>query len=126
MQLRKTQTKINNQQQHNQAATEVTLLGVLLDIKLFFELHVKNIAKKAYWKYTTIRKLQKCLPKNIAIKIVKTFIHPHFNYCSVLLTASPVQTRNMVDSIFYRSCQNTLNDHVSTREVLIDQLQLQP
>lgn len=42
MQLRKTQTKINNQQQHNQAATEVTLLGVLLDIKLSFELHVKK------------------------------------------------------------------------------------
>lgn len=105
---------------------EITLLGVQLDNKLTFESHAKVIAQKVYWKCATVRKFRKCLSKNVIIKIFKTFIYPHFNYCNLLFTSAPMQTRNLVNSIFFRSCRTILSDYTSTHEDLLKQLQLNP
>ena len=54
-------------------------LGMILDSKLDFSLHLKNAQNKVN-KTGLLRKLQDTLPRTSLITIFKSFIRPHLDY----------------------------------------------
>ena len=57
-----------------------THLGMILDNKLDFSLHLKNVQRKVNKTITVIRKLQNILPRESLITVYKSFIRPHLDY----------------------------------------------
>ena len=61
-----------------------THLGVMLDVKLIFEEHLKNVINKTSKTRGLLRKLSNLLPRQALVTIYKTFIRPHLDYGDVL------------------------------------------
>lgn len=59
------------------------LLGVLIDDGLLFHQHIKNIKQIVNKKLFSIKKIF-YLPFSVKVQFFKTFILPHFDYCSAL------------------------------------------
>ena len=55
-------------------------LGMILDTKLDFSLHLKNVQNKVNKTIGLLRKLQDTLPRASLITIFKSFIRPHLDY----------------------------------------------
>ena len=55
-------------------------LGMILDTKLDFSLHLKNVQNKVNKTIGLLRKLQDTLPRTSLIIIFKSFIRPHLDY----------------------------------------------
>ena len=58
-------------------------LGMVLDTKLDFSLHLKNVQNKVN-KTKLLRKLQDTLPSTSLITIFKSFIRPHLDYGDII------------------------------------------
>ena len=61
---------------------EMELLGVTLDNKLKFEGQIRKICRKVSQQVAVLSLLKKILPLELRIDIYRSFIAPHFNYCS--------------------------------------------
>ena len=59
-------------------------LGIILDAKLDFSLHLKNIQNKVNKTIGLLRKLQDTLPRTSLITIFKSFIRPHLDYGDII------------------------------------------
>ena len=60
------------------------LLRMVLDTKLDFSLHLKNIQNKVNKTIGLLRKLQDTLPRTSLITIFKSFIRPHLDYGDII------------------------------------------
>ena len=58
-------------------------LGMILDNKLDFSLHLKNVQRKVNKTVTLIRKLQNILSRESLITVYKSFIRPHLDYGNI-------------------------------------------
>ena len=58
-------------------------LGVILDTKLTFDEHLKNISLKIK-SLGLLQKLQNLLPRSTPITIYKAFVRPHLDYGDIL------------------------------------------
>ena len=61
-----------------------THLGVILDVKLTFEEHLKNVFNKTNKTIGLLKKLSNLLPRQALVTIYKAFIRPHLDYGDVL------------------------------------------
>ena len=61
-----------------------THLGVILDVKLTFEEHLKNVFNKTNKTIGLLMKLSNLLPRQTLVTIHKVFIRPHLDYGDVL------------------------------------------
>ena len=59
-------------------------LGMILDTKLDFSLHLKNVQNKVNKTIGLLRKLQDTLPRTLLITIFKSFIRPHLDYGDII------------------------------------------
>ena len=59
-------------------------LGMILDTKLDFRLHLRNVQKKVNKTIGLLRKLQDTLPRASLITIFKSFIRPHLDYGDII------------------------------------------
>ena len=59
-------------------------LGMILDTKLDFSLHLKYVQNKANKTIGFLRKLQDTLPRTLLITIFKSFIRPHLDYGDII------------------------------------------
>ena len=59
-------------------------LGMILDTKLDFRLHLKNVQNKVNKTIGLLRKLQDTLPRASLITIFKSFIRPHLDYGDII------------------------------------------
>ena len=59
-------------------------LGMILDTKLDFSLHLKNVQNKVNKTIGLLRKLQDTLPRTSLITIFKSFIRPHLDYGDII------------------------------------------
>ena len=62
-------------------------LGVKIDKNLTWESHIIYISKKIAKVLGELRRLKPYLPRDILITIYKSFIQPHFDYCSEIWAA---------------------------------------
>ena len=61
--------------------TEVKLLGVTIDFKLKFDIHVSNICKKASRQLEILKRIGNNLCKLGKLNIYYSFVLSNFNYC---------------------------------------------
>ena len=59
-------------------------LGVILDVKLTFEEHLKNVFRKTNKTIGLLQKLSNLLPRQALVTIYKVFFRPHLDYGDVL------------------------------------------
>ena len=59
-------------------------LGMILDSKLDFSLHLKNVQNKVNKTIGLLRKLQDTLPRTSLITIFKSYIRPHLDYGDII------------------------------------------
>ena len=59
-------------------------LGMILDTKLDFSLHLKNVQSNVNKTIGLLRKLQDTLSRTSLITIFKSFIRPHFDYGDII------------------------------------------
>ena len=59
-------------------------LGIILDSKLDFNIHVDNKIKKRYRMIGVIKRLSVNVPRKVLLTIYKSFIRPHLDYGDIL------------------------------------------
>ena len=80
-------------------------LGVILDVKLTFEEHLKNVFNKTNKTTGLLRKLSSLLPRHALVTIFKAFVGPHLDYGDVIYDqAFNNSFRTKMESIQYNAC----------------------
>ena len=80
-------------------------LGVILDVKLTFEEHLKNVFNKTNKTIGFLRKLSNLLPRQALVTIYKAFVRPHLDYGDVLYyQALNNSFHAKIESIQYNAC----------------------
>ena len=86
-----------------QSATQKHL-GMLLDIKLNFQEHLKNIYSKVNKTISLLRKLHNTLPRLSLLTIYKSFIRPHLDYGDIIYDqAYTASFHQKIESVQYNS-----------------------
>ena len=60
------------------------VLGVTIDKKLIFAMHLSNITKNANIKFNTLTRVQKCMTTDKKKCIFSLFIKSQFTYCHLI------------------------------------------
>ena len=63
-------------------SSEIQLLGVTLDNKFKFDSHIASICRKVGGQVNALNRPKKVLPCKTKEALYRTFILPHFDYCS--------------------------------------------
>ena len=77
-------------------------LGMILDTKLDFNLHLKNVQNKVNKTIGLLRKLQDILPRTSLISIFKSFIRPRIDYEDIIYDRA-CNTHQNIESIQYNA-----------------------
>ena len=104
-----------------------THLGVILDVKLTFEEHLKNVFNKTNKTIGLLKKLSNLLPRQALVTIYKAFIRPHLDYGDVLYDqAFNNSFHAKMESIQYNACL-TITGAIrgSSREKIYQELGLE-
>ena len=64
---------------------ELKSLGVTIDNNLTFSSHIKLVLSKIHAKIAALRRIRNFIDSDTAVKLYKSYILPHFDYCSPLL-----------------------------------------
>ena len=86
---------------------EEKILGVIIDNKLRFKSHVKNLCKKASQKIWALSRLINYLNDSKKKMIFNALIKSQFSYCPLVWMFCSRQTNNMINKIHER----VLNNH---------------
>ena len=82
-----------------------THLGAILDVKLTFEEHLKNVFNKINKTIGLLKKFSNLLPRQDLVTIYKAFIRPHLDYGDVLYEkAFNKSFQAKMESIQYIAC----------------------
>ena len=92
---------------------EDKIFGVVIDNKLRFKSHVKNICKKASQKIWALSCLINYLNDFKKKIIFNDLIKSQFSYCPLVWMFCSRQTSNMIKEIHERALRILLNDHFS-------------
>ena len=80
-------------------------LGVILDVRLTFEEHLKNVFNKTNERIGLLRKLSNLLPRQALVTIYKAFVRPYLDYGDVLYDqAFDNSFHAKIESIQYNAC----------------------
>ena len=80
-------------------------LGVIVDVKLTFEEHLKNVFNKTNKTIGLLRKLFNLLPRQALVTIYKAFVRPYLDYGDVLCyKAFNNSFHAKIESIQYNAC----------------------
>ena len=80
-------------------------LGVILDVKLTFQEHLKNVFNKTNKTIGLLRKLSNLLPRQALVSIYEAFVRPHLDYGDVVYDqAFNNSFRAKMKSIQYNAC----------------------
>ena len=82
-----------------------TYFEFILDVKLTFEEHLKNVFNKTNKMIGLLRKLSNLLPRQAVVTIYKAFVRPHLDYSDVLYDqAFSNSFHAKMESIQYNAC----------------------
>ena len=84
------------------------LLGITIDNKLNFLLHATNVRRAVNIRLYSIKKLF-YLPFQVKLQFFKTFILPHFDYCSTLLIYFKKRAIQKIADCYYLSIYKLFN-----------------
>jgi hypothetical protein len=95
-----------------------TLLGVILDEYLTFDLHTISICKKVNWKISVLKKSSYLFNINFRITLFKLFIISKYDYCSTLFFHfQDALNEQRLDKNFRKSLKSYLNIKLSNLNI---------
>ena len=107
----------NNTKMKN--SNEEKILGIIIDNKLKFKSHVKNLCKKASQKIWALSRLTNYLNDSEKKLIFDAILKSQFSYCPLVWMFCSRQTNNMINKLHERALRLVLNDHISDFETLL-------
>ena len=96
------------------SSPSVKLLGVNLDENLDFNLHTKELCRKAGAQLNVLQRLSKYLDLDSRMTIFKSFIASHFKYCSIVWHSCGIQNTNKLEKLHYRALRFVYMDFSSS------------
>ena len=105
-------TKIKNSKKEK-------ILGVIIDIKLRFKNHVKNLCKKASQEICALSRLISYLNDSERKIILNALIKLRFSYCPLAWIICSRQTNNLINKKHERTLKIVLTDHIIDFETML-------
>ena len=95
------------------------LLGLIVDKKLNFDLHLRTLCKKVNQKVSALARIVRILPFPKRHLILKTFIESQFSYCPLVWMFCSNTLNNKINHIHERALRLVYQDYSSTFEELL-------
>ena len=98
----------------------VQVLGVIIDSKLNFSLHVSSMCKKAARQLNALARISNYLDESARRIIYNSFVSSNFNYCPLVWHFCGVTNGNKVEKIQERCLRIIYKDYESSYDRLLD------
>ena len=98
----------------------VELLGIHLDDKLNFNLHISNICRSAANQLNALIRLKNYLSFNAKRVLINSYIISNFNYCPLVWMFSTAKSLNKIESLQKRALRFLYNDYSISYEGLLE------
>ena len=98
----------------------VELLGIHLDDKLNFNLHISNICRSAANQLNALIRLKNYLSFNAKRVLINSYIISNFNYCPLVRMFSTAKSLNKIESLQKRALRFLYNDYSISYEGLLE------
>ena len=96
------------------------LLGIVVDNRLTFEPHVKNLCKKAGQKLHALARIANYMDISKKRSIMNAFILSQFSYCPLIWMFHSRKLNHRINKIHERALRIVYNDHQCTFEELLE------
>ena len=96
------------------------MLGLIIDKKLNFNIHLKILCKKVSAKVTALARMAKIIPFEKRRSLMKAFIESQFSYCPLLWMYCSRKMNNKINYIHERTLTLVHNDYNTSFEGLLD------
>ena len=96
------------------------LLGIVVDNRLTFEPHVKNLCKKAGQKLHALARIANYMDISKKRSIMNAFILSQFSYCPLIWMFHSRKFNHRINKIHERALRMLYNDHQCTFEKLLE------
>ena len=93
-----------------------------MDKDLSFNEHISKICKKINNQFNVMIRFRNLIPRNITTKLYKTFILPHFYYCSCLWHFGYSRDLDKLNKLNKRILRCICNDKDSSYHQLLDKV----
>ena len=103
-----------------QVLSSVKLLGIVLDNKLNFNLHIENICKSASNQLNALVRLKRYLGFAERKVLVNSYILSNFNYCPLVWFVSSKKSMAKIENLQKRALRFLHNDISSSYDELLD------
>ena len=98
----------------------VELLGIHLDDKLNFNLHVSNICRSTANQLNALIRLKHYLSFNAKRVLINSYIISNLNYCPLVWMFSTAKSLNKIESLQKRAPRFSYNDYTISYEGLLE------
>ena len=95
------------------------LLGVLIDDKLNFNLHITNICRSAANQSNALIRLKQFLSFEAKKVLVNSYFYSNFNYCPLIWMISSAKSLNKIESLQKRVNRYLYSDYESPYDTLL-------
>ena len=110
---------ISINQKNIKTSSSVELLGVHIDDKLNFNLHISKICRSAANQLHALIRLQMFLNFEEKKTLINSYFYSSFNYCPLVWMFSSAKSLNKVESLQKRALRFLYEDYVSSYEELL-------
>ena len=116
---KKKQEYFSIDQKNVKTSSSVKLLGVNIDDKLNFNLHITKICRSTANQLQALIRLRMFLNFEERKTLINSYFHPNVNYCPLVWMFSSVKSLNKVESFQKRALRSLYEDYVSSYEELL-------
>ena len=102
----------------------IDIFGMTIDNRLSFDNHVLVICKKINNQFNAMFRFRKLINKETLFKLYKTFILPHFCYCSSVWHFCGARNADKVDNLNKRIRRFILQDYSSPFDILLNKVNM--
>ena len=102
---------LNIDSQTVKSVPSVELLGIHLDDKLNFNLHISNICRSAANQLNALIRLKSYLNFNLKRVLINSYIISNFNYFPLVWIFSTAKSLNKIESLQKRALRLLYNDY---------------
>ena len=99
----------------------IKLLGVTLDNKLNFHVHIANLCRKVGRQVGVLNRLKRLVPVEARIELYNSFILTHLNYCSTVWHFCRKGDSDKLEKLNERALRTVFQDKSSSYETLLNQ-----
>ena len=102
----------------------IDLLGVTIDKDLSFNRHISQICEKVNKQLGVLKRFKNIITSNFMLRLYKTFILPHLQYCSLIWHFSSTRNCDKLESLNKRILRFIFNDSLSSYNELLEKAKI--